>query len=137
MSDFSVNLKLGQIAFCVEATGGRGCDFKVSRHTVGQVRVQRTLPSARICDSYAIYEEVYMCIETGVGSGTLWEYGKNIFATEAEAQAGVVAHEQRAHKRKAEKEAAMAEAMAAQERRDREELARLQAKYLEKTGGAA
>ena len=34
------------------------------------------------------YEETVMCVETGVGSGTLWTVGKNIFKSLDEAKEG-------------------------------------------------
>lgn len=67
--------------------------------TVGQIRIEYTKsaglnggvvePGCGIAfDNYKpkeeTYEEVYMCVETGIGSGTLWRLGQTIFATEAE-----------------------------------------------------
>ena len=67
--------------------------------TVGQIRIEYThskglrggyvdadLPVA--FDNYkpkkAEYRESYMCIETGIGSGSIWELGRNFFRTKEE-----------------------------------------------------
>ena len=64
--------------------------------TIGQVRVECTnspgLPGEELFDNYKAqqgYEERYMCVETGVGSGTLWEPGLNLFDTEEECRAAI------------------------------------------------
>ena len=70
--------------------------------TVGQIRVQYTksigLNGGYMEDNCNVafdnykpkaeeYEEVYMCVETGVGSGRLYTFGEHIFLTEGECQA--------------------------------------------------
>jgi hypothetical protein len=70
-----------------------------------------------------------MCVETGVGSGTVWEYGKNIFANEEEAARGVIAHQQAMHKERAARDAAVAEEASRRRKIDLLELDRLKAKY--------
>ena len=129
MSAFTTHLSLGQTAYGVEAASYRP-DYRVVTLTVGQIRVTETSPKCRPGhDTDPLFKEEYMCVESGVGSGRIWQYGLNIFATEADAQAGVVAHEQRAHKQRAEHDARQAEQRKQQEERDRRELARLAARY--------
>lgn len=74
-------------------------DYRPRLLTVGQVRVQITdspgvndghvHPECRgvAFDNYkpqADRKEEYMCVESGIGSGTLWELGRTIFRTEDE-----------------------------------------------------
>ena len=63
----------------------------VLRATVGKISISHTdskgRPGETMFNNYMPqkeYRETYMCDETGVGSGSVWELGKNIFATEAE-----------------------------------------------------
>lgn len=60
--------------------------------TIGQIRIEATnSPGVYSDEDEEIqfdnykrkegYEEVYMCIETGIGSGSLWRLGKSIFKT--------------------------------------------------------
>lgn len=65
------------------------CDNGPRQLTIGQVRVECT-DSPGYEDSpfhnYGAqkgYKEQYMCLETGVGSGTIWEFGVSLFADEA------------------------------------------------------
>lgn len=68
--------------------------------TVGQVRAEFTkssglkrgevfqgciLSSDNTLPKNAEYKEMYMCVETGIGSGSVWELGKTIFLTKEEA----------------------------------------------------
>ena len=68
--------------------------------TIGQVRVEFTkssglkrgeffrgnvLSSDNTLPKSATYRESYMCVETGIGSGSIWEYGKSIFLTKEDA----------------------------------------------------
>jgi hypothetical protein len=126
MTAFTTHLSLGQKAFAVRGS----LDFWVETITVGQIRVTETAPSLRAeVDRDPLFLEQYMCIETGVGSGTLWEYGKNIFSTEADAQAAVKVHQQRAYKQRAERDAFQAQERARKEERERAEFARLAQKF--------
>ena len=125
MGTFTTNLKLGGKAFGVTSS----IDPYIVTLTVGQIRVIETLPSARYSESEPVYEEQYMCIQTGVGSGTLWEYGKTIFANEADAQRGVIAQQQRMYKLRAERDAAQAKDAARQRQIDLDNLQRLKAQY--------
>lgn len=129
MSKFSTHLSLGQIAYGVTSVSYRP-DFTVTTLTVGQIRVTETLPSCRPgYDTDPLFKEEYMCVETGVGSGQVWTYGKNIFATYDDAQAGVIAHQQRAYKQRAEYDARQAKQRASDEARERDQLRRLAEKY--------
>lgn len=68
--------------------------------TIGQVRVEFTkssglkrgqvfqgcvLSSDNTLPKNAEYREMYMCVETGIGSGSVFEFGKTIFLTKEEA----------------------------------------------------
>ena len=125
MGTFTTNLKLGQKAFGVEGQ----LDARVRELTVGQIRITQTLPELCRFDDDVVYKEECMCVETGVGSGTIWAYGKNIFATEADAQHGVIAQHQRAHKQRAEREAMRAKEAERVRILELAELERLQSKY--------
>jgi len=59
--------------------------------TIGQVNVQATnspgIEGEDMFDNYKPqkgYVEKYMCIETGIGTGTLWQPELNLFATKEE-----------------------------------------------------
>jgi hypothetical protein len=130
MGTFTTKLKLGGEAFGVSG----GLDPSIKRLTVGQIRVTETLPGARFFTGEPCYKEEYMCVETGVGSGTIWTYGKNIFATEIEAQTGVTAHQQAAYKQRAERDAYLAQQAEQQRLSDLRTLERLKQQY-EAAGG--
>lgn len=125
MGTFTTKLKLGGRAFCVRA----GLDPYIEELTVGQIRVIETLPSVNRFISEPCYKEEYMCIETGVGCGSVWEYGRNIFATESEADAGVIAHQQAAYKQRAARDAADIERLERMRKEDLATLARLKLEY--------
>ena len=125
MGTFTTKLKLGGEAFGVIG----GLDPTIKRLTVGQIRVTETLPSAWRFTEDPCYKEEYMCVETGVGSGTIWTYGKNIFATEAEAQIGVIAHQQAAYKQRAERDARQAQEAERKRLDDLRTLERLKKQY--------
>lgn len=127
MAAFTTHLSLGQVAYAVQ---GNGLDFFVGRVTVGQIRVTETAPKLRASwDDSPLFKEEYMCVETGVSSGSIWTFGKNIFATEADAMAGVRAYEQAAHKERAERDAYQEKQRIQREEEERRQLARLQEKY--------
>lgn len=125
MGTFTTKLALGATAFGVEG----GLDPQVLRLTVGQVRIYETHPKYRFYDDDGCYKEEYMCVETGVGSGTLWTYGKNIFSNEADAQRGVIKHQQAAHKERAQRDADRAAQEVRRREADLATLQRLQAQY--------
>lgn len=126
MGTFTTNLKLGGKAFAVYGYE----NARVVELTVGQLRITETLPDCnRSSWDNPCYMEQAMCIETGVGSGTIWQYGKNIFATRADAEAGVVKMHQKFHKARAEKEARIAEEAERRRAADLAALARLKAQY--------
>lgn len=124
MGTFTTKLKLGGHAFGVSG----GLDPTISMLTVGQIRVIETLPNGQFLDG-PVYKEEYMCVETGVGGGTVWTYGKNIFATKEEAEAGVLVKKQAAHKERAARDAWLAREAAEQRAEELRELERLRAKY--------
>jgi hypothetical protein len=125
MGTFTTKLKLGGEAFGVSG----GLDPTIQRLTVGQIRVIETLPGARFFTEEPCYKEEYMCVETGVGSGTIWTYGKNIFATDADAHAGVIAHQQAAYKQRAERDALREQEAERQRLSDLRTLERLKKQY--------
>lgn len=125
MGTFTTKLELGGAAFAVQG----GLDPYVEKLTVGQIQVIQTHPKGRFYEGTPCYVEEYMCFETGVGGGTIWTYGKNIFATEAEAQVGVIAHQQAAYKQRAARDARMAEAAAEKRERDLQTLRLLKEQY--------
>lgn len=64
-----------------------------SELTVGKVQVTVTESPGRdgeeIFDNYkpqSSYEECYMCVETGIGSGSVYTLGVHAFATKEEAE---------------------------------------------------
>lgn len=130
MGTFTTKLNLGGKAFGVCG----GLDPTIQPLTVGQIRVTETMPGARFFTEEPCYKEEYMCVETGVGSGSIWTYGKNIFATESEAQAGVIAHRQAAYKQRAERDAYRAQEAERQRLSDLRTLERLKQQY-EAPGG--
>ena len=125
MGTFTTKLELGEVAFGVQGH----LDPCVVRLTVGQVRIEQTHPKGRLYDTDGCYKEVYMCFETGVGSGALWTYGKDIFATEAAAQRGVIEHQQAAYKEQALRDEQRAKDVERQRAADLATLQRLQAQY--------
>jgi ribosomal protein L37AE/L43A len=65
----------------------------VGPRTVGRIEIQVTdspgYPSEINADNYKAQKgraEKYMCIETGIGSGSVYTLNEHIFATKAEAQ---------------------------------------------------
>ena len=61
--------------------------------TIGQINIKHTHSKGRegeeLSDNYKPqeeYKETYMCDETGIGSGSVWELGKNIFASKEECE---------------------------------------------------
>jgi hypothetical protein len=125
MGTFTTKLKLGCEAFGV--TGS--LDYHIQRLTVGQIRVTETHPKSREYFDDPCYKEEYMCFETGVGSGTVWEYGRNIFSNEYDAQQSVVEHQQAAYKQRAERDAYQVEQNARMKAADIAKLQELKAKY--------
>ncbi len=125
MGTFTTKLKLGGKAFGVCG----GLDPIIQPLTVGQLRVTETLPGTRFFTEEPCYKEEYMCVETGVGSGTIWTYGRNIFATYAEAQTGVIAHQQAAYKERAKRDAYLAQQAEQERLNDLRTLERLKRQY--------
>ena len=133
MTAFTTNLSLGDMAYGVAGWP----DPRVQYLTVGQIRVTETAPKARSYGDDPCYKEEYMCLETGVGSGTIWEYGKNIFSNLKDAEAGVIKQQQAAWKERAERAAAKAKYEAEKEASELAQLRRLKEKYEQKEVEAA
>jgi hypothetical protein len=125
MGTFTTKLKLGGPAYVVRGA----IDFSIDVMTVGQIRVIETLPSARSWASEVCYKEEYMCVETGVGGGNVYTYGKNIFATEEEAKVGVKILEIAARKRREARDKQRAEEAERQRLQDMRTLERLKRQY--------
>jgi hypothetical protein len=121
MGTFTTKLKLGGKAFVVSG----GLDPTIKIMTVGQIRVIQSLPNHHD----PVYKEEYMCVETGVGSGSVWTYGKNIFATKKEALDGEIALKQKSYKERAERDAYLTREAERKMAEDLANLARLKQKY--------
>jgi hypothetical protein len=132
MGTFTTKLKLGGQAFGV----GGWLDPTIQVLTVGQICVTETLPGHDVRRDEPVYKEEYMCLETGVGGGTIWTFGRNIFATLDDAEAGVIAHRQAAHKHIAARDALAAAEAERQRAADLATLARLTAQYGSPNGEA-
>ena len=72
---------------------------RVEELTVGQIRIIHTDSPGRegeeLFDNFKPqkdYEEEYMCVETGIKSGSVFTWLKNIFATQAEAEQAIIDH---------------------------------------------
>jgi len=76
---------IGDICWCIMEMGS------IRKLTIGLVRVEKIDSPGMgdsIFDNYKAqkgYTEEYMCIETGIGSGSYFTLGRNIFKTEEEA----------------------------------------------------
>lgn len=64
--------------------------------TIGKIIIEHTDSKGRdgeeLFDNYKpqkSHYERYMCDETGVGTGNVWELGKNIFATKDECESAI------------------------------------------------
>jgi hypothetical protein len=125
MGAFSTKLSLGKTAFVVSG----GLDPVVLEMTVGQIRVIQTMPGKTIWADQPCYVEEYMCVETGVGSGQIYTYGKSIFATSKEAEVVVAIAKQRQHKERKLRDEHLAKVAADRRALELAELNRLQAKY--------
>lgn len=92
----------GDTAFILSGQWGT----EIVEYTVGQVRIKVTdspgAPegaeidgmNARDFSNYApqsAYEEEVMCVETGIGSGSIYTYGKSAFTSREAAERGVEA----------------------------------------------
>ena len=126
MASFTTKLSLGQKAFVVLG----GLDPYIEEVVVGQLRVIETHPGAKSpYTQTSCYKEEYMCFETGVGSGSVYTYGKHIFATREEAEIGLIRRQQEAYKERAERDAWKAKQAEEQRERDLDTLKRLKEQY--------
>lgn len=108
-------------------------DGRTQQLTVGQIRVQVT-DSKGVEDSMFSnyqarkdYEETYMCEETGIGSGNVWELGKSAFLTENECTKAYAVRIAEEATKKAEDKKRMRNYQLARESSLRAELAQLEA----------
>lgn len=70
---------------------------KIKELTIGKVIIEHTdspgLPTEEIFDNYKPqhkYKEFYQCVETGIGTGSLYTYGESIFKTREECEQAVI-----------------------------------------------
>lgn len=83
----------GDSAWCITMTG-------IQQLTIGEIRVTVTDSPGyedSMFDNYKPqknYEEWYMCVETGIGSGSLYEMGRTIFPDYESAKAGYKLHQE-------------------------------------------
>ena len=90
----TTQFSIGDKVWCV--AGGQ----RVKELTVGRVGVEITysegIEGENLFDNYKPqnnYTETYMCVETGIGSGSVYEAGKNIFHNKEMADQAVRANE--------------------------------------------
>lgn len=79
MATYKSHLDIGETAWGIEQSYFRPA--KVCRLTVRRVEI--------IDSGKGKCTEQYMCDETGVGSGSIWTYGVDIFATKKAAEKAV------------------------------------------------
>lgn len=86
---FETTFSPGDKAYCLNLNS-----LRIDLLTVGQVRVSHTdspgIGEETIFSNYQPqheHEESYMCIESGIGSGTVYHIGKSIFKSHEEAAA--------------------------------------------------
>ena len=127
MATFTTHLSLGQKAFTVVGL----LDFEIREVTVGQILVIETHPEYKrpFHTDEGIFVEKYMCVETGIGNGTLYTYGMHIFATRNEAEQGKIKHEQRMYKERVERDKRRQEQEEYQRQKDLETYRRLQSLF--------
>jgi len=89
MTQYISKLSNGDKAFAITFTCNRQPMLK--ELTIGRVTIEDTnspgIPGEQVFDNYKPqlkYTECYMCIETGIGSGTVYEYGRHIFKSRKE-----------------------------------------------------
>ena len=92
---YESNLSNGDKAFAITFSCSKMP--KIVELTVGKVIIEHTdspgRPDEEIFDNYKPqhkYVETYMCVETGIGSGTLYTYGKHIFKTREECKEAII-----------------------------------------------
>jgi len=88
---FESALSIGEIGWCVSKSEDIRKPYVCIPLTIGLIRVEKIdSPGAGdlTFDNYKAqsgYKEEYMCVETGIRSGSLYTLGRNIFKTEKEA----------------------------------------------------
>lgn len=93
--NYTSNLSNGDIAFVIKFTCSKLP--AIAKLTVGKVIIEDTnspgIPDEGIFDNYkpqTKYKEQYMCIETGIGTGSCYTYGESIFKTREECEKAVI-----------------------------------------------
>ena len=93
--NYSSNLSNGDQAFVVMFTCSK--IPAVAKLTVGKVIIEDTnspgRPNEEIFDNYKPqlkYKESYQCVETGIGTGSLYTYGESIFKTREECEQAII-----------------------------------------------
>jgi len=89
MTQYNSKLSNGDKAFAITFTYNHQPVIK--ELTIGRVTIEDInspgLPDEELFDNYKPqknYVERYMCVETGIGSGTVYEYGRHIFKSREE-----------------------------------------------------
>lgn len=94
---YKSHLSNGKKAFAVIFTCSK--IPKIKELTIGKVIIEHTdspgLPTNEIFDNYKPqhkYKEFYQCVETGIGTGSLYTYGESIFKTREECEQAVITY---------------------------------------------
>lgn len=92
---YESNLSNGDKAFAITFTCSK--IPVISKLTIGKVIIEDTnspgRPNEEVFDNYKAqtkYKEQYMCVETGIGTGTIYTYGESIFKTREECMEAVI-----------------------------------------------
>jgi hypothetical protein len=125
MGTFTTKIKLGECGFVVRGH----LEYYVQEMEVGKVTIEQLHPK-HASNGNPVYIEKYMCVDTGIGSGSFYYYGKDIFSTRKDAEEiGVVKYKQRAHKQIAKRDAYLAKQQEHQRIMELRQLEVLKAKY--------
>jgi len=122
------NIRLGDIGYVVQCNYST-YEVYVKEMKVGKVTIEEYHPNVvRYDEPY--YAEKYMCFETGVGTGTVYYFGVDIFASREDAEnVGVVNRKQKLHKQIAERNAMLEREAKEKMERELRQLQELKAKY--------
>jgi hypothetical protein len=128
LREFKTKIKLGETGYVVKHDGDY--NFYIKEMRVGQVEIVMKHPEIVRYSTDKVYEERYMCFETGVGSGTVYIYGLHIFSTkEAATNIGVVKQKQMHYEYIAARDAELARRLEYEKDQEIRQLAALKAKY--------
>jgi len=126
MGSFTTKLSLNQKAFIVAGN----LDFYVKEMTVAYIVIEQRSPQFRT-GTEPCYVEKYMCVQSGVGSGTVYTYNNNIFSTKEDAEKEVIHKQQVAYKQRAERDAYLLKEKDVERKNDLILLAKLKKQYEE------